>query len=247
MAREGDRLEAAQRPISDNYPELALAVRRLLGHEIGSSRPYLSFGQAEQRTGLDKSTIRDLSNGTRSGRKAIVKFGRAMGLNGSEIIHLLRIGHHIITEEDIRDLQAGESSDILGRIGEEINPQVFAGLPLFSSPASAALKADTGNQEGAMAETLGSVLPASLRCIRVVGDCMEPLFKSGDIVLVRPTSVAENGNKVIARIDDDDRPVCKVYRSDGDHHWLETANGHTERIDQPFFIEGVVEYYLRQA
>ena len=54
------RVKAARTPINGPYKEAAKLVRRLLGWEEGSTRPYLSTRNAQNKTGISNGTINAL-------------------------------------------------------------------------------------------------------------------------------------------------------------------------------------------
>lgn len=80
--------------------------------------------------------------------------------------------------------------------------------------------------------------------LRVSGDSMVgENINDGDIVLVKEQTIAENGQKVVALIDNQDATLKKYYKERG-HIRLEPANKNFEPIiidkETPFAIQGVV-------
>lgn len=80
--------------------------------------------------------------------------------------------------------------------------------------------------------------------LRVVGNSMvDENIKDGDIILVKQQSVAENGQKVVALIDNYETTLKKIYKEKGKIR-LQPANKKVEPIivekDVPLLIQGVV-------
>lgn len=80
--------------------------------------------------------------------------------------------------------------------------------------------------------------------LRVVGDSMiDENINDGDIVLVKQQSVAENGQKVVALIDNSEATLKKFYK-EKNHIRLQSANKKIEPIiiekDVPIMIQGIV-------
>lgn len=137
-----------------------------------------------------------------------------------------------------------EPEDYLRRIGEDVDMK-----PLYSTPLSP-LRATAGDMvrggdSGCDYDTIGDVMPHQTRGIRVTGDCMAPYYQDGDILLVRETPFAENGQKVIALVDGD-ALSCKVFRSSGEKY-LEPVNGEGRISAERFRIIGVVATLIRDA
>ncbi|MBL0349633.1 MAG: transcriptional repressor LexA [Elusimicrobia bacterium] len=59
--------------------------------------------------------------------------------------------------------------------------------------------------------------------LRVKGDSMFPEINDGDVVLVQSTSVAQNGEVVVATVDDNEATVKRLRRAGGDVY-LQPAN-----------------------
>ncbi len=90
-----------------------------------------------------------------------------------------------------------------------------------------------------------SKLPRSgeFYALRVVGDSMiDENINDGDIILVKQQSVAENGQKVVALIDNHEATLKKFYKEHG-HIRLQPANKKIEPIiiekDVPVSIQGI--------
>lgn len=93
-----------------------------------------------------------------------------------------------------------------------------------------------------------SALPRSLEdiyALRVMGDSMiDEKINDGDIVLVRHQSTADNGEKVVALIDNYEATL-KTYFEEGDHIRLQPANKKMKPIiiqddGTDFAIQGIV-------
>lgn len=137
-----------------------------------------------------------------------------------------------------------EPEDYLRRIGADADTSDIYNLPLSPLKASAGdLK--TFRDAGQEYETLREVMPQQTRAIQVVGDCMAPFYQDGDIVVVRETPFAENGQKVIALVDDDCLS-CKVFRANGTNY-LEPINGEGRITGERFRIIGVIVKLIRDA
>lgn len=96
-------------------------------------------------------------------------------------------------------------------------------------------------------------LPTSgeVYALRVIGDSMvEENINNGDIVLVRHQTTAENGQKVVALIDDYGATLKKYYREKG-HIRLQPANKNVEPIiirnGKDISIQGVVLDIVKSA
>jgi repressor LexA len=59
--------------------------------------------------------------------------------------------------------------------------------------------------------------------LRVKGDSMFPEINDGDVVLVQSTNVAQNGDVVVATVDDNEATVKRLRRVGGDVY-LQPAN-----------------------
>ena len=111
--------------------------------------------------------------------------------------------------------------------------------------ASAGVSIPTAGDEET--DRIGDYLGDDVEAIRVRGTCMEPVFHHGDIVLFRPQTFAQNGQKVIAHLDDD-TIACKRYRQDEDgREYLQAMETGYPIIEKPHFrIVGVILWSMRQ-
>jgi hypothetical protein len=231
LAESPYRERAKDRPIEGRLKDLAREVRRLLGWD-GDDRPFVSTRTAARKTGLSNGTIASLAHGDPPSATSILKF--ANGMNGSAKLLLELSGLPAVGDQ-------GE--DPLSRIGPDADIAGLGQIPLADFPASAgagSMVPDTEVEQN----TLESELPGELRAIRVVGECMEPRYCDGDILLIREQKHAENGQRVIALVDDDTLN-CKVYRTNGEAY-LEPTNGEGRIPAHRFKIVGVVAAVLRK-
>ena len=82
--------------------------------------------------------------------------------------------------------------------------------------------------------------------LRVRGESMDPEMKEGDLALVRRSASAEDGQVVIAHVDEDEATV-KLFRRKGKKVWLEASNPKFETISgRPFKVVGRVVGLVRQ-
>jgi len=86
--------------------------------------------------------------------------------------------------------------------------------------------------------------PGEFYALRVVGNSMvDENINDGDIILVKQQSVAENGQKVVALIDNYEATLKKFYKERG-YYRLQPANKTIEPItikkDREFAIQGIV-------
>src|SRR3989344_4700522 len=95
-------------------------------------------------------------------------------------------------------------------------------------------------------------LPRSseIYALRVVGNSMiEENINNGDIVLVKHQATAENGQKVVALIDNQEATLKKFYKENG-YIRLQPANKNIEPIiirkDRDFAIQGIVIDVIRE-
>lgn len=65
-------------------------------------------------------------------------------------------------------------------------------------------------------------------------------IQEGDYVIVKAQSYAENGQIVIARINDSNEYTIKRFRRSMNNAWLEPANEDYKPINTPFTIVGVI-------
>ena len=78
-----------------------------------------------------------------------------------------------------------------------------------------------------------------VRAIRIVGTCMEPHLKDGEVALVLPPEAAVEGCFVTATVDLQ-FPVCKRIRINDKASWLEPTSGEGVIGEDRFIVTGVV-------
>ena len=81
--------------------------------------------------------------------------------------------------------------------------------------------------------------------LRVKGDSMEPEIHSGDLVLVRQSSAAEDGEIIVALLRDDEATVKRLRRT-GHVAWLEASNPRYGPIRDSFQVSGKIVGLLRR-
>lgn len=105
---EEKREKAGERSIVGQYGDLAVAVRRLMGWEVASDRPFLTARDASYRTGVNYSTIAAMARGERASADTIRRFS-----GGFEVdpLPLLQAAEYLDPdpEPSERDIAAGES------------------------------------------------------------------------------------------------------------------------------------------
>jgi repressor LexA len=122
------------------------------------------------------------------------------------------------------------------RLGENRLPvlgQVPAGLPIEAIEHAD----DTLQLDAALTGRADYLL-------RVKGDSMEPEIHSGDLVLVRQSAAAENGEIIVALLRGDETTVKRLRRS-GHAAWLEAANSKYGPIRDSFQVSGKIVGLLR--
>ena len=231
------RAKAARTPINGPYKEAAKIVRHLLGWEDGSARPYLSTRNAQNKTGISNGTINTLAHGGKVSANIVEIFANRLNADPERL--KLLFGH---VSPDQINRSAGES-DPLSRIGPNVDISGIAGVRL--SPFLVSAGGGSHIQESsADYETFEQLLPGQVRAIRVVGECMEPFYREGDVVFVREQGNAENGNKVVALVDGENLN-CKLYRTNGENY-LEPKNGEGRIPASRFRIIGVIVGVFRK-
>ncbi len=129
------------------------------------------------------------------------------------------------------------SIDVVGR-------EAMIRIPLLGTIAAGQPIEAIQNKE--MIAVPKSKLPrsAEVYALRVIGDSMiDENINDGDIVLVKYQNVAENGQKVVALINNQEATLKKFYKEKG-HIRLQPANKSIEPIiiekDVPITIQGIV-------
>lgn len=118
-------------------------------------------------------------------------------------------------------------------------------LPILGRVHAGTLHASFENVEGYL--PVGAQFSSSQHfALRVKGDSMiEAGILDGDTVIVRIQSLADNGDIVVARVDDE--TTVKFFRKQNDEIFLEPANSNYQPIrNVHFVIAGVVVEVRRQ-
>ena len=242
-------------PVTGPYRDFALEVRRIMGWTRGSDRPFLSTRGAAIKSDLSNFTISQMTAGYQVGRNRIRVFAQAFGEDADRLLKLA--GY--LSPEDVRlgvQRQEQFQSQSAMRIGslvaedhsrygplEEVPMSAFATIPFSEEMASAGTALPVSGSETDW-QTMQSILPGGIHALRVRGDCMEPDYHNGDIILVRPTSQAANGQVVLARVNGEIASV-KVFRQSDEGQLLESLAQPLHRITGDFEIMGVVEGFTR--
>lgn len=231
MADNPYQEKAAARPIDGQFKALAEAVRELLGWN-GGGRPFLSTRAAEFKTGISNGTIATMARGGRVHPDTLSKFARAMG---DDPVRLQVLGGYISPETLVRQ-------NPLLRIGQPVDLSQFERISVSTRPASAGNS--LGDGDGGE-EPASNYISSGVEGIRLQGDCMEPHFRQGDVLFIKRQEDAENGQKVIALLDDGS-VTCKVYKLDEQGRaYLNGTNGAYPSITEGFKIVGIVAQFLR--
>lgn len=229
-----ERVKANARPVDGRYPEFAREVRRLLGYAGDDGRPFLTSRMVSRKTGINHATVTTMVRGDRPSYQTILRLSHGLG---GKLNRLLTLAGY----ESIERLYEG--TDALSQIGPDVDTSAIAGICLSPLVASAGDGSHV-HEAGADYETFESLLPGQVRAIRVIGDCMEPFYREGDVVFVREQGNAENGNKVIALVDGESLN-CKLYRTNGENY-LEPKNGEGRIPASRFRIIGVIVGVFRK-
>lgn len=137
----------------------------------------------------------------------------------------------------------------LSRVGPDVDISLLSQIPHTELPASAGKGQGIGGGSAVDEERLGAYIAGDVRSIEVRGDCMEPIYQAGDILLVDEGPRAKPGDTVIALLDEgtlDEAVACKIYRAGPGGGCLESADGTIEIGAGRFRILGrVVGLYRR--
>jgi len=130
--------------------------------------------------------------------------------------------------------------------------RIVAGKPI-PVPAS---DLDYFNSEDSV-EIAASILPSRERsdklfALQVEGDSMvDAMINDGDIVIMKPSRVAENGDMVAVWLPDKDETTLKYFYKEGDRYRLQPANPTMSPIyiekTRPLEIMGKVVMVVRQV
>jgi len=117
-------------------------------------------------------------------------------------------------------------------------PMAAMQIPILGRVHAGSLHAAIENVEGHL--PVGADLaPSKHFALKIKGDSMiEAGILEGDMVIVRAQSTAENGDVVVARVEDE--ATVKTLRRREGRTFLEPANPAYKRIEGPFDLVGVV-------
>ena len=139
-----------------------------------------------KKTGINKGTLSHYMTGGEKGYvpkgEAVVKLANALGVTAD----------YLLGNETISDAQLTKSE--LSKV--PVLGKVAAGVPTFANQDIIDSILFDGDTEG-------------LFGLKIKGDSMSPRIVDGDTVIVRSQSCAEDGDLVIALIDDE--TTCKVF------------------------------------
>jgi transcriptional regulator with XRE-family HTH domain len=141
----------------------------------------------------------------------------------------------------VRESSVSFSHDPMLSYGVELDPSPY----LYALSNVRPVAAGTSLTRAPLVDAPGEDLTHQweVRAIRIVGTCMEPLLKDGEIALVLPPEAAEDGCVVTATVDLQ-HPVCKRVRITETASWLEPHNGEGIISEGRFVITGVVEHKI---
>jgi len=111
-------------------------------------------------------------------------------------------------------------------------------VPILGRVHAGPLHAAIENVEGYLPVGTG-LAPSRHFALKVRGDSMiEAGILEGDLVIVRQQETADEGDIVVARVEDES--TVKRFRRKGAHVVLEPANPRYQPIQEPFEVMGVV-------
>lgn len=163
------------------------------------------------------------------------KFSISIGAVQGHIEALERKGVLKKAKDHARGLIIAARREVAGKIGLPILGRVVAGVPLEAiSNVEDYLSVDE------------SIAKQANFVLRVKGDSMFPEFREGDLVLVKNTEAANNGDVVIAYLEDEAEATVKRLRRKGKDIFLEAANPKYLPIrDRSFTVIGRVTSLIR--
>jgi hypothetical protein len=199
---------------------------------------------AAGKSGVSHSTIAQMLSGHRTSEDSLRSVAEAYGGDAEKLLSLFGYIRFADDAEDVTQFGgvAVATSDPLASLGTSVDIGALGSIP-YSDDVYASANTNGHGSEGTAEETLAEVLPGGLRAIRVKGRCMEPFYFSGDIVMIKPTQTAVNGDIIVATMSNGS-VMCKRYRKDGLIHWLEDADGNSVEA-QDFTIHGIVKGLIR--
>jgi repressor LexA len=151
-------------------------------------------------------------------------------------------------------LDALEKKGVLKRVKDRARGLLIAGrrdvgqkvsLPILGRvPAGLPLEAISNVEDYLSIDE--SIAKQANFVLRIKGDSMSPEIHDGDLALVKTTQVAENGDIVVAMLQDDGEATVKTLRRKGRDIFLEAINPSYAPIQgRPFTIVGKVTSLIR--
>jgi hypothetical protein len=224
-------LRTAGDETSGPYPNLAKLVREIAG---GAATRVVA-----RRTKLSHSTAAALLNGEKVSANTLLLFATGYRVPLNPLREAMGLEPLAVDPTARMAGISGGVGDPLLMVGAEIPQELFGDAFHNTIDVCAGIERLTeATDEG---EKLFDVTP---RTIRICGNCMEPFYKNGDVVMIRPAETVLDGDTVIALIDFR-HITCKVIRikSDGESYLMPT-NGEAKISSDRFTVVGVVWYKL---
>ena len=155
---------------------------------------------------------------------------------------------HVSKLRDLGYLSKGENKP---RSIEALGREIMVRIPLLGTIAAGEPIEAIQDRE-TIAIPKSKIPPSSeVYALRVVGNSMiDENINDGDVVLVRQQKTAENGQKVVALIDNHEATLKKFYREKG-HIRLQPANKNMEAIilrsGRDISIQGIVLDVIKEV
>lgn len=185
---------------------------------------------------INFTQINNMATGLTVSTETAVMFAKAFGQD-VELFRGLAAG--VPYDRIVREKQAREEylADPLASIGPTVNLGALMSIPLHPGYVSAGSLLTEAVDE---VEPLGEIIPASVRAIRVRGDCMEPIYRDGNVILVQEHTEAQPGQAVVALVDMQNLVVKEFQRTDKGIAYLVPRNGEGTIPAHRFQVVGVV-------
>lgn len=152
-----------------------------------------------------------------------------------------RIGvAHMTLSWWLRDVRP-EPENVL-KIAQGLRQDIEIIRRLAGYPEPPIVEGHAGARGRAAAEAEGRYLPARIRTVEVVGDCLEPEVQQGDVLFIDPELEAQPGDIVTLRDGDEDDTI--IRRLVGGR-WPKLVCNHEEERYDPERVTGVAVEYRR--
>lgn len=115
-------------------------------------------------------------------------------------------------------------------------------LQLCGYPTTSIVEGHAGGAGRAVAEDGGSYLPARIRPIQVIGDCLSPDIRPGDVLYVDPDAEPRAGDIVTLRDGDEHDTIIRRLMGG---RWPKIVCNHEEERYDPEKVTGVAVEYRR--